>query len=69
MVNPENAHWQALKWILRYIKGSLSKVVIYGGVRGDDNKVEIEGFVDSDYARYIDTRKSLPEYVFIIYLV
>ena len=25
MANPGKAHWQALKWILRYIKGSLSK--------------------------------------------
>lgn len=24
MSNPGRAHWQALKWILRYIKGSLS---------------------------------------------
>lgn len=35
---------------LRYINGSLNIVLIYGGSLGDDSKVEIRGFVDSDYA-------------------
>ena len=50
MVNHGKVHWQALKWILRYINGSLNIILIYGGTCGDDRKVKIEGFVDSDYA-------------------
>ena len=34
LANPGKAHWQALKWILRYIKGSIGKSLIYGEVEG-----------------------------------
>ena len=65
MANPGKAHWQALKWILRYIKGSIGKSLIYGEVKGyQENTVVIEGFVDSDFAGCLDTRKSLTGYVF-----
>ena len=33
MSNPKRAQWQALKRILRYIKGSLSRVLVYGGAK------------------------------------
>ena len=65
MANPRKAHWQALKWILRYIKGSIGKSLVYGEVEGyQENTVVIEGFVDSDFAGCLDTRKSLTGYVF-----
>jgi len=65
MANPGMAHWQALKWILRYIKGSIGKSLVYGEVEGyQENTVVIEGFVDSDFAGCLDTRKSLTGYVF-----
>ncbi|WVZ00077.1 hypothetical protein V8G54_026146 [Vigna mungo] len=54
MVNPGPTHWEALKWMLRYIRGSLS-----GGY--------IEGFVDSDFAGCMDTRKSRSGYVFTLF--
>src|SRR3954469_14090377 len=50
MENPGKAHWQALKWILRFINGSLNRVLIYSGALGEDNTAVIEGYVDSDYA-------------------
>lgn len=56
--NYEKVHWEALKWILRYINRSLSKILIYGGACGDDNKVEVEGFVNSDYAGCMDSIKN-----------
>lgn len=64
MSNPGNSHWQALKWILRYIKGSLGRVLVYGGATEKSRTTVIEGFVDSDYAACLDTRKSLTGYVF-----
>ena len=64
MANPGKAHWQALKWILRYIKGSLGRVLVYGGVRNSRRTTAIEGFVDSDYAGCLDSRKSLTGFVF-----
>ena len=60
MSNPRKVHWQSLKWILRYIKGSLGKGLVYGGAYENSySPVAIEGFVDSDYDGCLDTRKSL----------
>ncbi|XP_062103670.1 secreted RxLR effector protein 161-like [Humulus lupulus] len=65
MSNPEKSHWQALKGILRYIKGSLGKGLVIGGADGKHDKlVVIEGFVDYDFVGCLDTRKSLTAYVF-----
>ena len=58
MSNLGKVHWQALKWILRYIKGSLGKGLVYGGAdKNSYSSVAIEGFVDSDYVGCLDTRK------------
>jgi len=60
MSNPGKVHWQALKWILRYIKGSLGKGLIYSGAdKNSYSSVAIEGFVDSDYVGCLDTTKSI----------
>ena len=67
MANPGKAHWQALKWILRYINGSLNRVLIYGGALGEDSKAAVEGYVDSDYAGCMDSRKSISGYVFTMF--
>lgn len=40
------------KWVFE-------QVLIYGGACGDDKKVEIEGFVDSDYAGCMNSIKSI----------
>ena len=39
MGNPGKTHWEALKWILRYLKGTLTTCLIYkAGSRGDNAK-------------------------------
>ncbi|XP_073046052.1 secreted RxLR effector protein 161-like [Primulina eburnea] len=64
MAHPGKEHWMALKWILRYIKGTMYKGLRYRGDTVDGNV--IKGYVDSDYAGSIDTRKSLTGYVFTL---
>jgi len=64
MANPGKSHWQALKWMLRYIIGSLGRVLVYGGARNSRRTAAIEAFVDSDYAGCLDSRKSLTGFVF-----
>ena len=60
MSNPRKVHWQALKWILRHIKGSLRKGMVYGGAdKNSYSSAAIEGFVGSSYAGCLNTRKSL----------
>ncbi|WVZ07194.1 hypothetical protein V8G54_020540 [Vigna mungo] len=65
MVNPGPTHWEALKWMLRYIRGSLGTGLFFqNNFQGGGY---IEGFVDSDFAGCLDTRKSRSGYVFTLF--
>ena len=46
MGNLGRVHWEAIKWILRYIKGIFNYSLTF--TNGSDFKVE--GFCDADYA-------------------
>ncbi|CAM8879912.1 unnamed protein product [Rhodiola kirilowii] len=65
MANPGKYHWQAVKWLLRYIKGTLGKGLLFG--KGQISAKIIQGFVDSDYAGNLDTRKSQTGLVFTFF--
>ncbi|CAJ2637310.1 unnamed protein product [Trifolium pratense] len=65
MANPGQVHWQALKWVLRYLNGSLKGGLKY--TRTDPGRDALEGYVDADYAGNIDTRKSLSGFVFTLF--
>ena len=64
IADPGEEHWNALKWIFRYVKGTLDLGLIYKCK--SQNKDEVVGYVDSDYAGCIDTRRSLTGYVFTV---
>ena len=51
--NPGKEYWAAVKWILKYLRGT-SKVCLCFG----DGKPMLDGFTDSDMAGDIDSRKS-----------
>ena len=55
MANPGKEHWKAVKWIFRYLVGTVDKALVFGGAdfRRNSSNV-IEGFVDSDYAGCLD---------------
>lgn len=63
IANPGKDHWQALKWIFRYLKGSLDVGLNFQSRENESDM--LVGYVDSDFAGNIDTRKSLTGYVFI----
>lgn len=65
MTEPVLAHLEALKWILRYLNGSLNSCLLYQ--RKTYFKSIIEGFIDANYARCLDTRKSFLGYVFTLF--
>lgn len=46
MTNLIKEHWQTVKWVLRYIKGSVNTGMRYSDI-GDFG---IRGYCDSDYA-------------------
>jgi len=63
MANPGIVHCQALKWVLRYLNGSLKGGLKY--TRAAQGKDALEGYVDS--AGNVDTRKSLSGFVFTLF--
>ncbi len=65
MANPGQAHWEALKWVLRYLNGSLKGGLKY--TRATQGEDALEGYVDADYAGNVDTRKSLSGFVFTLF--
>ena len=64
MHNPGKGHWQAVKWILRYIL----KTVDVGLLFKQDTTLGkcVIGYVDSDYAGDLDKRRSTTGYVFTL---
>ena len=57
-------HWKAVKWLLRYIKGSVGVGLCYEANKEGGNS--IRGYCDFDYTADLDRRRSLTGYVFIV---
>ena len=64
MHDPGKMHWQAVKWILRYIHGTVD----FGLKFEKDSRARqhVFGYVDSDYAGDLDKRRSTTGYVFTL---
>ena len=58
LANPGKEHWMAVKWILRYLRGT-SKVCLFFG----NGKPMLDGFTDADMAGDVDSRKSTSGYL------
>ena len=56
MYDPEQGHWEAVKWILRYIKGTIDVGLVFE--KDSIGKQDCIGYVDSDYAGDLDKRRS-----------
>ncbi|KAK9080130.1 hypothetical protein SSX86_001805 [Deinandra increscens subsp. villosa] len=63
--NPGKAHWQAVKWILRYLAGTQAAGIWFG--RTSDKSETIQGYVDSDFAKDLDKYRSVTGYVFLLF--
>lgn len=60
---PTSHHWQRLKRVLRYLKGTSS----YGlHFKGGKSRIELVGFADADYANDSLTRRSTSGYVILL---
>ena len=59
--DPHESHWQASKCILRYIRGTTCYGIHY--TSGDPH---IVGFIDLDWAGYIDDRNSTSSFLFCL---
>ncbi|KAK7405387.1 hypothetical protein VNO78_06644 [Psophocarpus tetragonolobus] len=56
--NPSREHWRALKWILRYLHGTIDKKLCLGG-----DKPILVGYSNSDMGGDIDSRRSTSGYL------
>lgn len=65
MSNPGKYHWTAVKWLLRYVKGTANYGLKYTADGLFLNK--LNGFVDADYAGDCDKRRSLSGLIFTFY--
>jgi hypothetical protein len=61
MNNPGKEHWEAVKWILRYLRGTTTHALCFRG-----SYTFLQGYVDSDMAADKDSRRSTTWYVFTI---
>ena len=60
--NPGLEHFQGMKRILRYLKGTLDYGLKFEAQEKAD--IIIQGFADADWAGYVTTRKSTSGYIF-----
>ena len=58
LANPGKEHWQAVKWILRYLKGTSRVCLCFGS-----GKPVLNGYTDADMAGDVDYRKSTSGYM------
>lgn len=60
---PSSTHVGAAKRILKYIKGTLNRGILYHHSKGE---ISFDGYSDSDYAGDLDTRRSTTGFVFTV---
>ncbi|KAL6323545.1 hypothetical protein AAG906_039125 [Vitis piasezkii] len=56
--NPGRHHWEAVKWIMRYLRGTSKLKLTFGG-----GKPILVGYTDSNMARDVDNRRSNSGYL------
>ena len=61
MSRPGKQHWEAVKWILRYLKGSSDTFLYFTGA-----SLKPQSYIDADFAGDIDSRKSTTGFVFTL---
>ena len=61
MSNPSKAHWEAVKWILRYLRGTIEKCLYFG-----EGELKVQGYVDADFGGEVDHRRSTTGYMFTV---
>ncbi|GJZ73096.1 retrovirus-related pol polyprotein from transposon TNT 1-94 [Tanacetum coccineum] len=64
LANPGKNHWEAVKWILKYLRGTANVGLVYG--TNHSNHVDVTGFVDSDYAKDPNKGSSITAYAFLV---
>jgi len=64
MRDPGKDHWEVVKWVLRYIKGTMDVGLVFK--KDSTSKHECIRYINSDYAGDLDKRRSTTGYVFTL---
>ncbi|XP_073219627.1 secreted RxLR effector protein 161-like [Cicer arietinum] len=59
------SHWKAVKWILRYLKGTQIMCLEYS--KSSESSKPVQRFVDSVFYGDLDKRRSFTGYVFTVF--
>jgi hypothetical protein len=59
--NPGKEHWDVVKWILRYFRGTATHSLCFGG-----SDTVLQGYVDLDMEGDKDSRRSTKGYLFTV---
>ena len=62
--NPGQPHWDTIKHVLRYLRGTAGYKLTYGGRPGAS--LLFDGYCDSHWGSNIDDRRSITGYVFML---
>ena len=62
MSNPIKIHWQAVKWILRYVRGTAKMKLSFR----KEGQFIVRGYCDADYGADLDKRRSITGMVFTV---
>lgn len=62
MSSPCRPHWLVVKWMLRYLRGTVNAGLCYR--KFSKESISLEGYVDADFAADNDRRRSLTGWVF-----
>ncbi len=63
MAYPGKEHWKVVKWILRYLKGTTDVGLTFDMAKMSNSVIS---YVDSDFPRDLDKRRSLTGYLFTL---
>ena len=63
MANPRKQHWDAVKWIFRYLRGTTNYDIMF---ERQQDESSVRGYVDADYAGDLNDRRSTTGYVFTL---
>lgn len=64
MHNPGERHWQAVKWILRYLQKTVDVGFLFK--QDDSHSQDVIGYVDFDYVGNLDNRRLTISYIFTL---
>lgn len=65
---PQQPHVNALKRVVRYLKGTKDRKLVLGGqiTKDKNNPFRLRGYTDADWGNCLDTRRSTTGYIFFL---